>query len=141
MSTLSIRRIALVLFAGHIMLSPALAQQREAPMPPKLEPLEEGNLPPEAAPAPEPTREINETRTKGGKVSEVTVSKGTNTYVLRPNEQAGSAMPGDGQSSTLRGAQWQIFQFDLRRPEDKTRDAPAAEAEGGPAPVPPPPRP
>lgn len=140
MSTLCIRRIVLILFAGHVMLAPAIAQHREAPMPPKLEPLEEGNLPPAAAPEHASEREIHEHRTKGGKVSEVTVSKGTNTYVLKPNDQAGSAMPGDGQSSTMRAAQWQIFQFDLRRPEEK-RDAAAAEAASGPASAPPPPSP
>lgn len=50
-----------------------------------------------------------------GQVTGATVTRGANTYHLRPNTQAGSAQAGDAQSSGNRAAQWQLFQFDWQR--------------------------
>ncbi|HJV51564.1 MAG TPA: DUF2782 domain-containing protein [Noviherbaspirillum sp.] len=104
-------------------------QKADAPPPPKMERLEEGEAPAITIRKPNQERQITEKRAPGGKVTEVKVSKGKNTYYLKPNEQPG-AMPGDGQSSANRGAQWQVKEFDLSRQpkEAATEQAPAVPA-------------
>jgi hypothetical protein len=89
---------------------------------------------PAAAPENEEAEEsprtiVTETRDRG-QVTGATVSRGNNTYYLKPNTQAGSAQVGDAQSSGNRAAQWQLFQFDWQRdpnrpaapPPDATQD-------------------
>lgn len=118
----------------------AQAQQpADAPRPPQLQPLEEGEPPEVTIRPPEQQRRITETRAPGGKVTEVKVSTGGSTYVLKANDQAGSALPGDGQANAMRAAQWEVLEFDLRRtPEQKQgegeAEAGAVGAEAPPAP-------
>ncbi len=105
------------------------AQQKggDAPPPPQLEKLEEGEAPAVTIRKPDQERKITEKRAPGGKVTEVKVTSGKSTYYLKPNDPAGSALPGDAQSNTARPAQWKVKEFDLvRTPEAK--EAEAAEA-------------
>lgn len=82
---------------------------------------------PSAPPAREAPRTIVTEERDRGQVTGATVTRGNNTYHLRPNTQVGSAQPGDAQSSGNRAAQWQIFQFDWQRePEPKKAPAPPA---------------
>lgn len=74
----------------------------------------------------EPRTIVTETRDRG-QVTGATVTRGGNTYYLKPNTQAGSAQSGDAQSSGNRAAQWQIFQFDWQR-EPGRPDAPPPDA-------------
>lgn len=121
----------------------ASAQQQSgntAPPPPQLEKLEEGEEPAVTIRQPDQQRARTvEKRAPGGKVTEVQVTSGKSTYVLKANDSSGSALPGDTQSSLLRAPQWQVLEFDLGRPkEDKeAREAEAAEAAQVPAPPPP----
>jgi hypothetical protein len=64
---------------------------------------------------------VTEKRMRGGRVTEVEVNSGRSTYILKPNTQYGSTVPGDTQSNVNRAPQWQIFGFDLKRPEDKNQ--------------------
>lgn len=122
-----------------VFATPLLAQaqqQADAPPPPKMERLEEGEAPAITIRKPNQERQITEKRAPGGKVTEVKVSKGKNTYYLKPNDQSG-AMPGDGQSSANRGAQWQVKEFDLGSKEGKQpKEAAAQQAPAVPAPPP-----
>lgn len=120
------------------LLAHAQPTAADAPPPPKLEKLEEGEAPAITIRKPDQERKITEKRARGGKVTEVKVSNGKNTYYLKPNDQAGGAMPGDGQSSANRGAQWEVKQFDLGRRKDKQDKEAAADQ---PAAVPAPPAP
>lgn len=119
-------------------VQPALAQQNAAPPPPRLEKLEEGEEPAVTIRKPA-ERKIEEKRAPGGKVTEVKVTSGGSTYYLKPNDPAGSALPGDQEGTANRGAQWEIFQFDWfsKQPKEGADDA----APDQPAPVPPPPPP
>ena len=114
---------------------PAFAQQpvNPGPPPPQTQPLNEGEAPtvtirqPGAAEQP-----ITQTR-KQGKVTDVKVTTGGSTYHLKPNEQAGSALPGDTESSAMRGSQWQVLEFDMSKKKDpqateRTPDAPQPAA-------------
>ncbi len=89
---------------------PAIAQQAAAPPPPTLEKLEEGDVPAITIRKPSGEKKITEKREQG-KVKEVKVQSGKNTYYVKPNEPAGSALPGDAESAATRPAQWQVLQF------------------------------
>ncbi|SNT26116.1 hypothetical protein SAMN06265795_1205 [Noviherbaspirillum humi] len=123
MASLSTRHL---IAAGALLFvfSPVLHAQQparaEAPPPPKLEPLEEGEPPGVTIRKPEDQQQrIEEKRGPGGKVDEIRVNAGGSNYVLKPNEQAGTSVPGDGQSSGNRAAQWEVKTFDLSRQQDK----------------------
>jgi hypothetical protein len=111
------------------------AQQpsRDAPPPPKLEPLEEGEAPPITIRKPEERARIEEKRAPGGKVTEIKVTSGNSTYYVKPNDPVGSAAPGDGESPTNRGAQWEVLEFNL----GGSREAKRAETGDAAAAVPP----
>lgn len=100
-----------------------------APPPPQTQKLEEGEAPAITIRKPGADEQpITQTK-KQGKVTEVKVKSGASTYYLKPNEQAGSAVPGDAESSAMRGSQWQVLQFDLTKNKDlkaveQTPDAP-----------------
>jgi hypothetical protein len=107
--------------------------------PPRLEKLEEGEPPAVTIRGgAEAERQITETRDRG-KVTSVKVKSGQSTYYLKPNEPAGSALPGDTQSNVNRGAQWQLMEFDLSRPRDPKDEAAQAAAAQQPLPPPAPP--
>ncbi|TFW09595.1 DUF2782 domain-containing protein [Oxalobacteraceae bacterium OM1] len=116
-------------------------QQRQRPSdaPPTMERLEEGPAPEVNIKPPEQRTKITEQRANGGEVTEVQVQTGRSHYVLKPNAQHG-AMPGDGQASNLRAAQFPVAEFDLfRRDEEKDRQAAEDKAAGKLPPAPPPP--
>lgn len=99
----------------------ASAQQApaSAPPPPRLEKLEEGEAPAITIRKPGNEAEITEKRAPGGKVTEIKVRSGNSTYYLKPNDPAGSALPGDTESNSIRAAQWPVGEFDLGRKNQK----------------------
>jgi len=118
---------------------PAFAQQprgrAEAPPPPQLERLEEGEAPAVTIPGGgQPERSITEKREQG-RVTEVEVRTGRSTYVVKPLNPAGSALPGDAQANTNRAAQFKVKEFNLGKPEDRK---PQPESEPQAPAVPPP---
>jgi len=139
MRTFMVRALVAAGIAASAMPLSALAQQSagKAPPPPQLQPLEEGEAPAVTIRPPDTKSKINEKRARGGKVTEIKVTSGGSTYYLKPNEAAGSSLPGDTQSSGTRAAQWEVLQFDLSRSKDakETDEAPVDAA-----PVPPPPK-
>lgn len=115
-----------LIFAASL---PAFAQQprsrADAPPPPQLEKLEEGEAPPVTIPGGgQPERSITEKREQG-RVTEVEVRTGRSTYVVKPLNPAGSALPGDSQANTNRAAQFKVKEFDLSKPEDLRPQPPA----------------
>jgi hypothetical protein len=90
-------------------------QGQDAPPPPKLEKLEEGEAPGVTVREPKDKQTVTESRAPGGQVKEVKVTKGKNTYYLRPNVAPGSALPGDAQSPHTRPAQWTVYEFNKKR--------------------------
>jgi hypothetical protein len=115
---------------------PAHAQQprerAEAPPPPRLERLEEGDAPAVTIPGGGPAeKSINEKREQG-RVTEVEVRTGRSTYVVKPINPAGSALPGDAQSNTNRAPQFKVKEFDLQRQEDLKQQAQPAAAPAAP---------
>lgn len=83
------------------------------PPPPELEKLEEGQAPTTIPRKPGETQpKITEKREKGH-VTEIKVQKGNNTYYVKPLPVGGASLPGDIPSAPVRGAQWQVKEFDL----------------------------
>jgi len=127
-----------LIFAAFV---PAYAQQQpfqraDAPPPPQLERLEEGEAPAVTIPGGgQPERSITEKREQG-RVTEVEVRTGRSTYVVKPLNPAGSALPGDTQANTNRAAQFKVKEFDLSKPEDLK---PQPQPQAAPAPAAPPP--
>jgi hypothetical protein len=115
----------------------ALAQSTPSSAPPKLERIEEGSDTPITVTPPKgATRKITEKK-EGGRVTEVKVQSGKNTYYMKPNVPAGNAQPGDAQSGAIRAPTWQILEFDLGKKKPKDKDEDPADTK----PAPPPPAP
>lgn len=135
MRTFEVRHVVIACIAAYAMPFQVWAQPAgsNAPPPPQLEKLEEGEAPAVTIRKPDQQNKITEKRAPGGKVTEIKVTSGKNTYYLRPNDSAGSAAPGDAESSPNRGAQWEVLKFDLGRRAREKKEAGAAEA----APLPP----
>ena len=112
--------------AFHAIALAAFAQQ-----PPKLEKLEEGDVPEVTIRKPEQKNRVEEKRAPGGKVTEVKVTSSGGTYVLKANDQTGTAAAGDLQGHAIRAPQWEVKEFDFSRQKTK-------EQEEAQAPVPPP---
>ncbi|MES2933913.1 MAG: DUF2782 domain-containing protein [Pseudomonadota bacterium] len=85
--------------------------------PPKLEQLE-GSNEPTITIKPESKSKITETRSQG-KVTDIKVKSGKSTYHIRPNTPSGSTLPGDLQGNSVRGAQWEIMEFDVGQRKQK----------------------
>ncbi|HEY8608750.1 MAG TPA: DUF2782 domain-containing protein [Noviherbaspirillum sp.] len=134
MRSLSLPALAAACIAAYAISTPALAQKQpgaDAPPPPQMEKLEEGEEPAVTIRQPEQQKRIEEKRGPGGKVTEVKVTTGGSTYYLKPNDQAGSALPGEAQSNTARAAQWEVKTFDLiphRDPQEAQAERAAQEA-------------
>jgi len=98
--------------------------------PPVTERIEPGSDEPATKIEPRRGTQIREKR-NNGQVTEVEVQAGKSHYVLRPNQPAGNAQPGDAQSGTRGGPQWQILEFDLNGKKKAAADAEAAAAAAG----------
>lgn len=132
-------QIAAVCVAAYALPLSASAQQlsETAPPPPRLEPLEEGEAPAITIRKPDTGAQTTEKRAPGGKVTEIKVISGDSTYYLKPNDPAGSALPGDAQSNQFRAPQWQVLEFDVAG----SKEAKEGEAEQATAATPAPPAP
>jgi hypothetical protein len=113
---------------------PASAQQRPADAPPTLERRQEGEAPPITIRRPNEREEITEYRAPGGRIIRIRVRFGDDVYYLYPNEQRGSALPGDVESNPNRGAQWNILDFDMGGSKEARRAAAARAAANTPPP-------
>lgn len=134
MRPLLARNLLIACFAYGLGSLPAGAQTQPgaSDAPPQLEKLEEGQAPAVTIRGSKPQTQITEKREQG-KVTSVKVTTGGSTYYLKPNEPAGSALPGDGQSDTTRGAQWKVMEFDLGRHPDAQQAGQAADTAPPPA--------
>lgn len=106
----------LVSFATHAQQPPAPSQ--DAPPPPKLEKLEEGEAPGVTIREQKGKQTITERRAPDGQVKEVKVTKGKNTYYVKP--APGNALPGDGKTPQSRPAQWQVYEFGKKKKPDES---------------------
>jgi len=129
----SLRSLFGVCLAACLLPLTAFAQSADQAPPPQTQKLEEGEAPEITIRQPGLGEEqITQTR-KQGKVDQVKVHSGGSTYYLKPNEQPGSALPGDVESKSMRGSQWQVLEFDMKPQKnpnqvDRTPDAPQPPA-------------
>ncbi len=95
----------------------------------KLEKLEDADPPAVKIGKPPTQNKVTETRDDSG-AREVKVETGLSTYYVRPNQQIGSSLPGDTQSTTNRGAEWKVLEFNLGEKKKKPEEE-APEDTGG----------
>lgn len=97
-------------FLGALAVGASAQQTATVPDLEKLEDIPAPSTPPSSAAS--KGQQITETRERG-RVTEVMVTNGENTYYIKPEASVGNAMPGDAQTPTIRPPQWRIFSFDL----------------------------
>jgi hypothetical protein len=102
---------------AFIGILPAAAQTASNAAPPQLETLEEGEEPAVTIRPPEQRRSVSEKRAAGGMLTEIRVESGNSTYYMQPDRI------GDNQPGSLRGPQWEIFRFDLKRRDEAVKAA------------------
>jgi hypothetical protein len=113
----------------------ATAQQPPSEAPPKLERIEPGSDTP-ATTVPDRGRTKIIEKKQGGQVTEVQVQSGKSRYTMKPRPP-GTARPGDTESTSLRGPQWEVLEFDLGKKKKGAAGTPtAADAPPPPAPAP-----
>jgi hypothetical protein len=105
-------------------------QRADAPEPPRLERLEEGDAPAVTIPGRQSEQQIEEKRDHGVVVSTKVHSHGS-TYYLKPNTPKGSAQPGDVQSTANQPAQWQVMEFNTKRRDQVETDPNPTPAPAG----------
>jgi hypothetical protein len=109
----------------------------QAPPPPQTMPLEEGEPPAVTIPGGGQRKEEIIKHRKQGRVTEIEVHTPSSSYTVRPNEQPGSALPGDAESTRNRAAQFTIKRFPVPKPKNEEEaeaaqpGAPAAPAASG----------
>jgi hypothetical protein len=127
---------ALILLGQSALASAQTASPTVSPSaaPPQLEQIEEGSDTPITAPItinskPAPKTQVSEHREQGN-VTEVKVTSGGSTYYLKPNS------PTDTTSSSNRGPQWRIMEFDLGSKKKKQSNEEVPEDTAPPPPSP-----
>lgn len=111
----------------------ALAQQKPAETPPKLEVIEEGSDTPIVVTPPKTGGAKITEKKDGGRVTEVKVKTGKSAYTMKGAHPSAVNERGNATGSTLGTPQWQVLEFDLARKKKTSKeDVPAAD-------VPPPP--
>jgi hypothetical protein len=87
--------------------SSVFAQQAPTDVPPAMDKLDEV-----ADPAVSTTKKAAAKQTEqtiqNGEQTEVKVTNGIGTYIVKPNQSVGNSLPGDAQSSSNHAAQWVI---------------------------------
>lgn len=113
----------------------ALAQQKPADTPPKLEVIEEGSDTPIVVTPPKTGGAKITEKKDGGRTTEVKVKTGKSAYTMKGAHPGAVNERGNATGSTLGTPQWQVLEFDLNRKKKTDKeDVPAADA-----PPPPPP--
>lgn len=74
--------------------------------PPKMDPLDEGD--PAVTNSKDNKKNQTEQLIENGQAREVKVTNGVGTYVIKPNSNVGTSLPGDAQSNSSSPAQWVI---------------------------------
>ncbi len=99
----------------------ALAPDKTAPPPPKLEKLEEGPESDIKLIKPETTKLKTVERRENGKVTEVQVRTGKSTYTVKPNSEPKGTPSGDAN----RAATWKVLEFGGKKETKEGESLPA----------------
>jgi hypothetical protein len=141
MSPLKFASLLVLCASASVAALPAFAQQtqpknQDAPPPPKLEKLEEGEPPAVNIREQKKKQTVTEQRAPGGEAKEVKVTKGKNTYYVKPKARPGCAMPGDCPGTESRATQWHVYEFNQQKKpkESEMQDAPPPAVAPEPAP-------
>lgn len=106
--------------------------------PPKVENLDPSTYPSDPAVTRQKKTSSNQiTHTiQNGEQTEVKVTNGVGTYIVKPNQSVGNSQPGDAQSSTNHPAQWVIKSWGGIKSTEPTADEQPPELPPNPHPEP-----
>jgi len=85
----------------------ALAQQSPSDVPPRMDKLDEVSDPAVTNTKKAVAKQTEQT-TQTGEQTEVKVTNGVGTYIVKPNQSVGNSLPGDAQSSSNHAVQWVV---------------------------------
>jgi len=90
--------------------------------PPKADPLDDTD----PAVSNLPRQKVKQTiqTTQQGEQTEVKVTNGVGTYIVKPNQNVGTSLQGDGQSNSNNPVQWVVKSWGGSKNTEKTDDAP-----------------
>ena len=130
-----------ILLAGTFVVAAALAADpQSAPVsppppppsdaPPQINPLVEDNQAVTNT-KPEKAKQIVQTSQTGGQ-TEVRVTNDIGTYIVKPNQNIGTSLPGDGQSNSNNPVQWVIKSWGGSKDTGTKDDAPPPKLQPNP---------
>jgi len=112
------------LVAGAFFMSPAIyaADPPPSDAPPKVDPVDDTD----PAVTNLPKQKVKQTiqTSQQGEQTEVKVTNGVGTYIVKPNQNVGTSLQGDGQSNSNNPVQWVVKSWGGNKNTDKTDDAP-----------------
>jgi len=113
------------LFLAGLTLTPvAFAADQTPPSdaPPKVNPVDDGDT----AVTNLKSNKIKQTQqiTQSGQQTEVKVTNGVGTYIVKPNQSIGTSLPGDASSNSNNPVQWVVKSWGGSRDTENKDDAP-----------------
>ena len=113
----------LVMASACLIFPPSFA---DAPppsdVPPKIEPLDEGD--PAVSNLKKNKVKQTEVTSQTGGQTEVKVTNSVGTYIVKPNQNVGTSLPGDAQSNSNNPVQWVLKSWGGSKDTDTKNDAP-----------------
>ena len=112
-----------LLLAGVALMSAAgAAEPSPSDRPPQLDPQEEGDQ----AVTTSKNKQANQTQQliQNGQQTEVRVTSGVGTYIVKPNQNVGTSLPGDAQSNSNNPVQWVVKSWGGKKDTAPANDAP-----------------
>lgn len=114
--------LASALIAGACHFAQTVCAAAPSDKPPEMTPLEEGD------PAVSSQKKTKAKQTgqaiQNGQQSEVKVTNGIGTYIVKPNQNVGTSLPGDAQSNSNNPVQWVIKSWGGSKDSDGKDEAP-----------------
>ena len=113
---------ALLMTAIFAMTTTTYASAPPSDTPPKMDPLDEGD--PAVTHAKDKKTKLDEQLIQNGQNSEVKVTSGVGTYIVKSNSSVGTSLQGDAQSNNSTPAQWVVKSWGGSKSTDKMDEQP-----------------
>ena len=113
-----------LLLASGCLMQPVsfAAEPPPSDAPPKMDPLDEGD--PAVTNLNKNRVKQTETTTQTGQQTEVRVTNAVGTYIVKPNQNVGTSLPGDAQSNSNNPVQWVLKSWGGSKDTETKDEAP-----------------
>jgi len=131
--TLPVFALCGLLLVGICLIHPAAigAEPPPSDAPPKMDPLDEGD--PAVTNLKKNKVKQTEITTQNGQQTEVKVTNAIGSYIVKPNQNVGTSLPGDAQSNSNNPVQWVLKSWGGSK-DTETRDEPPPTLQPNPNP-------